>query len=55
MSINQEMQDQKAQLEIRLNMEKSIEQFCCKMKLKADEREDTIQFVVYKIDQGQIG
>src|SRR2546421_12889553 len=45
------MQDQKAQMQMQRDMEKAIELFCCKTKLKADdEREDTIQFIVYKLE-----
>jgi hypothetical protein len=50
MSIKRKMQDQKAEMAVRQQMEQAIEQFCSSMKLKADEREDTIQFIVCKLD-----
>jgi hypothetical protein len=50
MSIKQKMQDQKVELDVRRQLEQAIEQFCSKMNLKADEREDAIQFIVCELD-----
>jgi hypothetical protein len=45
MSIQQRMQNEKAEMAVRRKMQKAIEQFCRKRKLKADKREETIQFI----------
>jgi hypothetical protein len=50
MSIQQKMQDTKVEMEIRREMEQAIEQFCRNIKLKADEREKTIQFIASELD-----
>jgi hypothetical protein len=51
MSIIHKMQNQKAKMDVRRQLEKTIEQFCFRMKLKADERADTLQFIADELEE----
>jgi acyl-CoA reductase-like NAD-dependent aldehyde dehydrogenase len=51
MSIKRKMQEEKAEKEVRREIELAIRQFCRNMKLKADERSDTIQFIADALDE----
>ena len=54
MSIRQKMQDQNAELDVRRQLEQAIEQFCSRMKLKADGREDTFQIIACELDDSRL-
>jgi hypothetical protein len=51
MSIKQKTQDDKLQRQVRRDMEKALEQFCCKMKLNTGKRDEIIDFVIFRIEE----